>query len=59
LPADGQFLAFEENVEFNVFTLALVLPRVFAVFHSFEPPRLFHCNRLAWITFKARAETGI
>jgi len=38
LLADGQFLAFEENVKFNVFAFALAFPRVFTTFKSCEPP---------------------
>jgi hypothetical protein len=40
LLADGQFLSFKENVEFDVFAFALVLPRVFTMFQPCEPPVL-------------------
>jgi hypothetical protein len=40
LLANGQFLAFEENVKFNVFAFALVFPRVFTTFQPYEPPML-------------------
>jgi hypothetical protein len=41
LLADGQFLSFKENVEFDVFAFALVLPRVFTMFQPCEPPVSF------------------
>jgi len=48
LPADRPFLPFKENVEFDIFAFALVLPRVSTMFQPCEPPVLFHghyCER--------------
>lgn len=38
LLAYGEFFAFEHDVQFYVFALAFVLPRVFAMFHPIFPP---------------------
>lgn len=36
LPADRQFLSFEENVEFNVVASAVVLPGVLTTFQTIQ-----------------------
>ena len=40
LPADGKFFPFKKNIQFDVLTIALVLPRVFTTLQTCKPPRL-------------------
>jgi hypothetical protein len=46
LPANRQFFSFEENVKLDVFTLALVFPRISAPFQLLDTPALITQRKL-------------
>jgi hypothetical protein len=42
LPANRQFFSFEENVQLDVLTLALVLPGILTMLQQHQPPIMLH-----------------
>jgi hypothetical protein len=53
-PTNRAFFAFELDVDFDIVTFAVIVPRISATFHEHEPPVPM---RLAIFAFKMLSET--